>query len=78
MEDMYNVQFYQKGVFIMIKKVNFEERILVKNQTKNELQKIKLNFEARTRNWPSDKKQELAEEIEKEIVRTLVNRYLYK
>ena len=62
----------------MSKKVNFEERMLVENQTKNELEKVKLNFEARTRNWPLAEKVVLSEKIEKEIVRTLVKRYLYK
>lgn len=62
----------------MIKNVNFEEKSLVERQVRNELEKVKLNFEARTKNWPADAKEVLSKTLEKQIMRRLIDKHLYE
>lgn len=60
----------------MGKKVNLEEKLRIERQLRNELEKVRLNFEARTQKWPDELKVEFSQSIEKSIMRTLVYKYL--
>lgn len=71
---MFNI--IKKEFFVMEKKVNLEEKLRVERQLRNELEKVKLNFDSRTRNWPDDVRQEFSKSIEQSIMRTLVYKYL--
>lgn len=67
----------KKELLFMGRKVNFEERNRIERQTRNELEKVKLNFEARTKNWPIEEKEVLSKTLEKQIMMKLINNHLY-